>query len=157
VPRNIYDDLRGRILSLDPAEAGLAPSPALPRVYGAVVDMGYPRATATLVGLADGTTSLYLSSGGGFIGAGEHEQVAAATRALLGVLERHLDDLPADTELPVPVHGRVVLRALTFGGQRAVDAAQGDLESGRHPLSTVYRAAHDVITQLRLIEESRGR
>lgn len=32
-----------------------------------------------LVALADGTASLYLSSGGGIVGVGAHAQVAAAT------------------------------------------------------------------------------
>ena len=91
------------------------------------MDIESPTGTATLVGLADGTTSLYLSSGGGVIGGGEHAQVASATRALLLVVEGQLDQMPTTTDTPLPAAGRVVLRAMTYHGQRAVDAAEDDL------------------------------
>lgn len=152
---DVYAGLRQQILQLDPASVGIGPSPTLPRVWGLVMDIGSPTATATLVGLADGTTSLYLSTGGGMIGGGEHPQVAGATRALLVVVERQLDQMPTTTDAPLPDPGRVVLRAMTYHGQRAVDAAEDDLGHRRHPLADIFHAAHDVITELRLLDEAR--
>lgn len=151
----IYDGLRRQILQLDPASVGISPSPTLPRVWGLVMDMTSDAGTATLVGLADGTTSLYLSSGGGVIGGGEHARIAGATRALLRVVEQRLDQMPTTTEAPLPTPGRVVLRAMTYHGQRAVDAAEDDLGHRRHPLADIFHAAHDVITELRLVDEAR--
>jgi hypothetical protein len=49
----------------------------------------------------------------------------------------------------------VTIRALTFEGQRAVAGVEDDLGSGRHPASPLFYAAHEVITQRRLVEESR--
>lgn len=152
----IYDELRQQILQLEPASVGIMPSAELPRVWGLVMDMGTRNATATLVGLADGTTSLYLSTGGAVIGGGEHPQVAGATRSLLQVVERQLDQMPT-TDAPLPARGRVVLRAMTYQGQRAVDASEDDLGHRRHPLAEIFHAAHDVITQLRLLDEARQR
>ncbi len=152
---SVYDALRGHLLALHPAEFGLVPTPELPRVWGLIVDMGYPNATATLVGLADGTTSLYLSTGGGVIGGGEHAHVADAPRAMLAVAERHVDEMPATADLGVPRPGRVVLRAMTYDGQRAVDADEGELVARHHRLGEVYHAAHGVITHLRLLQDSR--
>lgn len=51
--------------------------------------------------------------------------------------------------------GRVVLRALTYDGQQADEADEDDLGYGRHPLSPLFHAAHDVLTELRLIDEAR--
>ena len=56
------------------------------------METGYEEAVATLVAVADGTTSLYFSNGGGVIGAGTHAAVAEASRALL---ETGRDALPA--------------------------------------------------------------
>ena len=64
----IYLDLRGRALALtrellDPETASEG------RVLALLMETGYPEAIATLVGLGDGTTSMYFSNGGGTIGA----------------------------------------------------------------------------------------
>lgn len=152
---SVYDGLRQQILDLDPAAAGLAASPELPTVWGLLMETGYPGGVATLVALADGTTSLYLSTGGGVIGGGEHRQVAAATRRLLGIVERHLGQMPPSADTGLPAVGRVALRALTYQGRHGAEAAEDDLGYQRHPLWPVFHAAHDVITELRLIEESR--
>jgi hypothetical protein len=150
----VYDGLRRQILRLDPAEVGIGPTPELPRVWGLLMDLGANSGTATLVALADGTTSMYFSTGGAIIGGGEHPQVASATRRLLQVVEDHLDQMPDRTDLPLPRSGRVVLRVMTYQGNRAADAAEDDLGHRRHPLSEIFHRAHDVIAELRLIDEA---
>jgi hypothetical protein len=156
-PGDMYTALRRQVLQISPAEAGLAPTPELPRVWGLLMDTTYERGGYSLVALADGTTSIYTTTGGGTIGGGEHVQVAAATRAALRVVEAHLDQLPPSTNGDLPPVGSVVLRALTYDGQRAVQALEEDLGEGRHPQAEIFHAAHSAITQLRLIEESRER
>jgi hypothetical protein len=142
------------LLRLDPKEAGLAPSAELPRVFGVMMETGYPEGSATLGALADGTTSLYTSSGGGIIGGGDHEQVAAATAQFVRAVESALDLIPPASEQQLPASGRVVIRALTYRGPHAVDLSEDDLGYGRHPLSPVFHAGHEVIAQLRLIDEA---
>src|SRR5438552_772188 len=122
VPESAAIALRRRALNLEPTAVGLHPSPALPRVFGGVMDMAYPRGVATLVGLADGTTSLYTSAGGGIIGGGEHESVARETRAFLTGLEAHLDEMSEDLGTEVPRPGRVAIYALTYSGRRKIEA-----------------------------------
>jgi hypothetical protein len=134
---------------------GLRPSEELRQVWGALLETGYDKATVTLVALADGTTSLYTSSGFGIIGGGAHQQVVAATRALLQVVERELDAFAPDDDDSVPGVGQVVIRALTFAGRRSISAPEDDLGHGRHPQSDVFHAAQGVITQLRLIDQQR--
>ena len=155
-PADIYLDLRGKALRLDPAEVGIAPSESQPRVFGVVMDTGYAEGwSSTLVALADGATSLYLSHGGGIIGGGEHMQVAEATLRLLQTAESAFDRMAPlqDEDLPQP--GDVIIRALAFEGPRATTAPEDDLGYGRHELSSVFHAAHAVITELRLIDETR--
>jgi hypothetical protein len=151
----VYQGLRAQILNLDPATAGLPQGPEQRVVWGALIETGYPRGTATLVTLADGTTSLYLSTGGGIIGGGFHEAVATATRSLLTELERHLPVLRPDPDAALPAVGRVIIRALTYTGRMSAEASEDDLGHGRHQLSPAFHVAHRVITGLRLIDEAR--
>lgn len=151
----IYQGLRGQILDLDPADAGLDRISAGRRVWGALMETGYPAASATLVALADGTTSLYLSTGGGIIGGGTHAQVAASARSFLSAVEDHLSLLTPDTDSAVPVAGRVIVRAMTYAGRYRAEAPEDELGHGRHPLSAVFYAGHAVLTELRTIDQAR--
>jgi hypothetical protein len=151
----VYQGLRARILGLDPASAGLGQGQAHQVLWGALMETGYARGTATLVALADGTTSLYLSTGGGIIGGGFHHAVATATHGFLAVLENHLHMLGPDPDPGLPAQGRVIMRALTYAGRLSAEASEGDLGHGRDQLSPVFHAAERVITELRLVDEAR--
>ena len=48
---------------------------------------------ATLIAMSEGTTSLYLSTGGGVIGAGQHPSVGAANRELRQTAQATLPSL----------------------------------------------------------------
>ena len=150
-----YRGLRRLALRLKPAEAGLQPTPDLPRAFGVMMETGYPEGCATLVALADGTASLYLSSGGGMIGGGEHEQVARRAKRFVEAAEASLDSMPRASTAPLPSVGQVVLRALTYDGHHAVEASEDDLGYERHELSPLFFAGHEVITSLRRIDEAR--
>jgi len=155
-PAEVYLGLRNQALSvtrdlLDPEEA------ADGRVLALLLETGYPEAVATLVGLADGTTSMYFSNGGGMIGAGQHPEVAARTRGWLVLAEKVLDELPEKTgEVPLPDEGTTQLVAVTESGLRAARAPEEELGGGGHPLSALFYAGHDVITAIRLVDEGSG-
>jgi hypothetical protein len=133
------------VLTLNPAEVGLSPTPGN-RIWGLLVEIGYPGAVATLVTIADGAVSLYFSNGGGVIGIGQHEGPRKA--AFLG------SATPASS-FPLPAQGHVTFYFLTFDGILTSDAGEDDLKSNRHPLSPLFHGAHDVITQARLVDEGR--
>jgi hypothetical protein len=121
-----------------------------------VMDTVYPNAAVTLVALADGTTSLYLSTGGGIIGGGEHERVAAVTRRLVTMAEEAVDAIPSVADDALPPEGATTMRVLTYEGPHAVTAPEDDFGNGRHKLSPLFHGAQDVITELRLLDEARG-
>ena len=151
-PKPIYLELRGMLLETDPASLGLAPTPGGRQVWAVVMDTAFPEGVASLAVVADGTTSLYSSTGGGTIGAGTHETVAAASQAFLDRVDESLDLLVRGSSFPLPSTGRVRFCVLTFDGGRTAEADELDLGEGRHPLSGVFLAAHDVITELRAVE-----
>ncbi|MFO0941103.1 MAG: hypothetical protein U0930_10075 [Pirellulales bacterium] len=120
--QDVYAGLRNQVLSLKANEIGVSQSAELPVVWGVVMETGYPDATVTLVSLADRTTSLYFSNGGGVIGAGEHEHVALATAEFIALAGSFLGQMTPTTTFPTPGVGRVRFYLLTFSGVVTAEA-----------------------------------
>jgi hypothetical protein len=154
-PAQTYLQLRSRILSLDPAEVGLTPSNMAPHVWGVLMDTGYTVGTATLVALADGTTSLYYSTGGGMLGSGEYTPVAEASKALVTQAENHLQQMSSTEKLPLPEVGQVRFTLLTYSGTFTAEASEKTLASRNHPLSHLHTLGHETLNQLRLLAEKK--
>ena len=145
----MYDELRSQVLRLGGTDLGSDAQRA--PLLALLMETGYPEGVATLVGVVDGSTSLYFRNGGGVIGAGEHAEVARATRGWLDMGAGMLELLAAcDDEPQPPSEGLTQFVAVTPHGLRAALAAEEDLGEERHALSPLFHAGHDVITQIRL-------
>jgi len=152
-PVDVVKNLRTRVLSLSPTDLGISPSQQLPNVWGILMEMGYPETLAGLVVLADGTTSLYLGYGGGFMGGGEYESVRTASARFLSVADRYHTELQTTHTFPYPDVGRVRFYVLTFSGILFADADEKELAQKAHWLAELFHAGHGVLTELRLIEQ----
>jgi len=119
------------------------------------METGYPEATATLLALGDGTTSLYLSSGGGIIGGHAHEDVRQANAEFLDTANQYYQHLEPTESFPVPAEGQTLFYVLTDSGVLGGAGLEDDLGFGRHLLSPLFHAGHRVITELRLMSELR--
>ena len=144
-PADAYTGLRSRVLALRPADLGLADQ----QPFAALMETGYDEGIATLVVIADGTTSLYLSSGGGVIGAGAHAPVRKASSDFLAGLAGVADRLQPTTDVPLPNRGRVRFYLLSEDGIRSAEASEQDLGHNRHELSPIFHTAHEVIAAIR--------
>ena len=150
----MYSGLRHQALSTRRTEVGIpAPPPEAP-VWGILMETGYPEATATLLALGDGTTSLYLSSGGGVIGGHAHEGVRQANAEFLDTANEYCQHLEPTESFPVPGEGHTLFYVLTDSGVLSGAGLEDDLGFGRHELSPLFHAGHQVITELRHISES---
>lgn len=141
-----------RALALGAIEQGVLPEPGAehPRVSGVVVDIPAEGGYATLVALTDSTTSMYTSVGGGTIGAGQHESVAAATHALLSAVDAELSRFTAARDDSLPPAGCVRFHVLASTGGRTKDVPEGAFW-GRSddPLMPVIAAAQGVLSAIR--------
>lgn len=155
-PAHTMRRLRESAFQVSAAELDLAPTEARPRVWGALMELGYATGIATLMTLAEGTTSLYFSNGGGVIGAGTHAAVRDAAERFLDLVESHLAALPSVDATPTPRIGRVRFYARTFEDTRGVEVAEDELSGHLHPLSPVFLAGHAVITAIRESSEVGG-
>jgi hypothetical protein len=148
---NPYLDLRSRFLDL-------TEDPQAEFLRGAAFELGTGGACATVVCVADGTTSLYLSTGGGQIGLGEHEPVRRANAAFRAAVLLHLDRLDPVAEVPLVGQGDVHLVAVTADGLRLLACRDDQAAVEGSVAWPLYVAGQDVVTQIRLLDEiNRGR
>mgnify|MGYP001106350993 CR=1 FL=1 len=148
-PAALMRRLRDQAFRASAADLEIEPTERHPRVWGAIVELGYPTGIATLLVLAEGTISLYFSNGGGVIGAGEDPAVQRTGAILLDGFEAHLEAIPRVEATPSPRIGRVRFYARTFDGTRGTEVPEEDLRSGADTLTPLYHAAHAVITAIR--------
>jgi hypothetical protein len=110
----VFRGLRHVALSFVPAEV----SPG--QVYGVVVDWGYaPGVTITTAALSDGTVSMYMCTGGAFLGGGAHASARAAGATLIAEATRAADRAE-DARKDLPTLGEVFIHLLSDRGVRTI-------------------------------------
>jgi hypothetical protein len=147
-PASSYQSLREQALHGTREALGL---PAGKPAWGVLMETSFPEGTATLVCMSDGSTSLYMSRGGGIIGGGGHAGVRRAAVAFVTEASKHLEDTVTARSFPLPLEGRTVFYFLTDDGVRSADALEDDLGENRHALSPLFHRGHRVITELRAL------
>jgi hypothetical protein len=140
--------LRDRLLHLSAKEAGVEP---VRGVWGVVMERGYAKGVATMIALADGTSSLHLSNGGAVVGGKEYPPARLAARKLCEQAADSLGATLATQEFPRPMQGRVRFYVLTTDGVRA---AEGDLlahlrDGGHDALAGLEKAGDAVVDALK--------
>jgi len=120
-----------------------------------VVETGYAEGSATLIALADGTASMYFSTGGGIIGAGQHERPNAAAKELIRRAAEFVDDCQPAKTFPLPQVGETRFYLFLPTGKLTASAPEVDLGEDCHPFSPLFFTAHELITEIRVIEEAK--
>ena len=137
-----------------PDELGFSPTDRHPRVWAALMEIGMNGSYATVVSLVDGSTSLYLGSGGGVIGAAEQEAVRRASMGFLEAVEKDLDLFEPTHPLPLPAQGEVRFNTRTYEGDLSTAGSEQAIwQDEAHRLRAMYAAGQDVITELRPLLE----
>lgn len=151
---SVYEGLRNQLISGTPAKFGIQPTEEFPRVWAALVDMGMEGGTATMVAVADGTTSMYTSGGGGMIGAGKYKVISDATKAFLAVVEKHLELVPVAESAPLPATNHVAFIVLTHdGAMHRIEIGIDRVGDPRNHLYPLWSSINGVISRLRLASE----
>lgn len=154
-PIQMNDELRLMVLNLSPKDIGITKENFPHPVFAIVMETGFPEGSFTLSSVADGSTSLYFSSGGGIIGGGEHERVRKASSYFLSGAQHFSEKGQKVTIFPKPAAGKVIFYFLTFEGVRSYTASEDDFGNQKNELSDLFFAAQNVITELRKIDENK--
>jgi hypothetical protein len=152
---NVMQGLRMQALSLKAEGIGLNRAKFPKDVWGILLETGYETGAFSLVVLGDGTASLYFSTGGGIIGAGQHDAVRTACANLLAGANQFVSAASPTTTFPLPAAGRVTFYFLSYSGVLSYSAQEIELGEGRDKLSALFHAGHEVIARMREIEQAR--
>lgn len=154
----VYLGLRNRALGVTTQDLGIDPDPSAP-IHAVIMETGYREAVATFACFRDGTASLYLSTGGGVIGAGQHETVRAACLEMLSITNEYAQDFLAACQpvsaFDLPGTGEVIFYLITGNGAYAARCQEEALAAQRDPFSSLFNNCHAVMSEVREIEEKR--
>jgi hypothetical protein len=146
-PHKTYVALRNQGLRTPRADIGFLPSANPIEVWGVIMDQALENGIATVVAFADGSASVYLSSGGGSVGGQAHESIRAAAHEALIAANQIRPQAHLTTYFPLPKRGQVFFYLRTDSGIFAVRAREKQLRPSAQALSKLANAMQAVITQ----------
>lgn len=148
-----YIGLRNLAFQVSRDKLGLHPTSKPTEPWGAVVDWGITKGTATVVAFSDGHASIYLSSGGGFLGgADSHEAIRTAGKEMVAVAAECQPSSKGTSTYPLPKQGEVNFYFLTDAGTYLTTVSEETLRSRSSPLSKLFDAVQKVIAEYRHIQ-----
>ena len=148
--QNPYLDLRKMALLVTAEQLGFQIPEDSIKIYGIITDLDMGDGTATVVTYLTGDASIYLSSGGGFIGAGQHESVQKMTKEFVD--NGHLISFKGKPyENPdLPTKGNANFYFLSNMGNTRIIESIGKMESGESEFSKLFADLNNVMTEIRL-------
>jgi hypothetical protein len=147
---DIYVGLRHQVLALKRADLKLGAG----SVWGVLMETGYEKAVMTLVVLADRTVSLYFSNGGGIIGLGQHDGPRRVASALLELAPQFSTICEPVTEFPLPRKRNTRFYLMASETTLTAEALEADLRHNRLALSPLFHRCHELITEIRKVDET---
>ena len=147
-----YLDLRNMALTASTENLGLK-NIDNNKVFGIVTDMAMQNGTATVVAFLTGDTSLYLSSGGAYIGAGNHEDVNHKIREIVEGLQKYKNQGNPIEFAELPTSDQIKFNLLTKDGMYQITASGEEIMSGSSEYLDLYKEVDKIMTLIRLKSE----
>lgn len=147
--QNPYLDMREMAFNTKVDQIGLE-NIADDKVYGLITEIAMNPGSVTVVSFLTGDTSIYLSSGGGFIGAGQHEEVRKMVAEKVDGFQKFIYKANKIDKPDLPEDGTVNFNFLTKNGIYLITQNMADLESGKSEQSSLFTEVNQIITQIRL-------
>ena len=148
---DMYTELRNMVLTTRPSALGL--HSADNEIWGVMMETGFTNAVVTLVALADGTVSLYLSNGGGMIGLGPKPGPGRAGKELIALAQQFVVHATPTSSFPLPQPGFMQFYLLSGSGVLAAEANTNELAQGGQSLSPLFYKGQNLLYEIRMIEE----
>lgn len=115
-----------------------------------IMDWNVGRGFATVVAAADGSASIYLSGGGGYIGGGQkHASICNAALAAVDCASKLAADFTPATATDLPEAGTVNFYLRKGDELLSTSAAEEKLRDGSDPLARLGNIMQAIITEYR--------
>ena len=141
----IYRKLRDQMLQSE--QPGFEPD----AVQAVFMDWNIGNGTATVLAAADGSASVYLSSGGGYIGGGQkYPAIRNAALHAVQIAASLLSQFKSTETIDLPPADDVFFYLKTSRELQLAIAKEADLSDGTDPLASLGATMQEIITQYRL-------
>jgi hypothetical protein len=151
---NAFEDLRNIAFTIPPEQLGvISILPGKTFVYGIIMDWGINGATASIVAYQTGDASLYLSSGSGVIGGGQHENVNSAAKDFVSLAQTFLKKATKTEKTTLPSTDEVQFYLLTNKGVYVGVEQVKNFENNSSPWLKLFKEGNKVLAQLRSISK----
>jgi len=150
---NAFDGLRNMAFSATPEQLKLSLPTDKTIVYGIIMDWGMNGATATIVSYQTGDASLYLSSGGGVIGGGQHENLSSAAKHFVSLGQSFLDKATKTEKTTLPETDVIKFYLLTNKGIFVGQEQMKNFENRSSTWLSLFEEANLLLTELRKTTE----
>jgi hypothetical protein len=152
---NAYKGLRNTAFSANPDQLDLELPEDQTSVFGVIMDWEMDGATATTVAYLTGDASLYLTTGGGVIGGGQHEKVKVAAKRFVTIAQTYLEKSTKTEKQSLPEKHQINFYLLTtkglFVGQEQIE----NFENNSSSWLELFEEGNKVLNELRLTSENR--
>lgn len=146
--KNAFGDLRNIAFTISPEQLGLSLSTNKTVVYGIIMDWGINEATASIVAYQTGDASLYLSSGGGTIGGGQHQNVNNAAKNFVSLAQTFLEKTTKAEKTTLPSTDEVKFYLLTNNGIYVGMEQMKNFENNSSPWLKLFEEGNNVLAEL---------
>jgi hypothetical protein len=152
---NAYEGLRNMAFSATPDQLGLELPEDETIVFGVIMDWEMDGATATTVAYLTGDASLYITTGGGTIGGGQHGNVKVAAKQFVTIAQTYLEKSTKTEKQSLPGKHQINFYLLTnkglFVGQEEIE----NFENNSSSWLELFEGGNKVLNELRLTSENR--
>lgn len=155
LPDNRFLDLRNMALDVTPEQLQLSLPADQTKVFGVVMDWDLGDGTMTLITYQTGDASMYLSSGGGVIGGGQHENVSKASKEFVSMAQNYVDKSSKADTTTLPDKDCLKFYFLTNKGKFVAQETIDNIENKSSKWLDLFENANNVITELRLTTEKK--
>ncbi len=150
---NSFEGLRNMAFTPTPDQLGLSLPTDKEIVYGVIMDWGMSGATATVVSYLSGDASLYLSSGGGVIGGGQHPNVNSEAKKFVQLAQYYLSKSEKTEKTDLPEIDNVKFYLLTNKGKYLCQEKMSNFENSTSELLPLFEEGNKVLSELRIVSD----
>lgn len=152
--QDVYQGMRALAFSHNPADIGIKNFTPNLSIFCILMEFKLDERTISLVGLIDGSASLYYSTGGGIIGGGGENKVGEAAKIFVYTADKFPEVFTKTETFPLPQNkNEIYFYAITKNGVYRTKGSERDLVNGRHVLSPLFYAGNNLLTEIRIREE----
>lgn len=150
---NAFEGLRNMAFSATPEQLGLSLPTDKTIVYGIIMDWEMSGATASTVAYQTGDASLYLSSGSGVIGGGQHKNVNSAAKQFVNLAQTFLVKASKTKTKSLPLKDEVKFYFLTNEGIYVGKELMKNFENNSSSWLKLFEEGNIVLAELRKTSE----